>query len=34
MARLDRATQGYMRQWKIELIECDNPQWRDLSHTL
>jgi len=25
-----KAIKGYPRQWKINLIEANNPQWRDL----
>jgi putative endonuclease len=32
--RRETRLKKYMRQWKIELIERDNPQWRDLSETL
>jgi len=30
----ERAIKGYPRQWKINLIEADNPDWLDLYNRL
>jgi putative endonuclease len=30
----ERRLKHWLRAWKVELIEAQNPQWRDLSETL
>jgi putative endonuclease len=30
----EKALKEWRRDWKIRLIEQDNPDWRDLSHLL
>jgi putative endonuclease len=30
----EKALKEWQRDWKIRLIERDNPDWRDLSHLL
>jgi putative endonuclease len=30
----EKALKEWRRDWKIRLIERDNPDWRDLSHLL
>jgi putative endonuclease len=30
----EKALKEWHRDWKIKLIERDNPDWRDLSHLL
>jgi len=30
----EKQLKKYFRRWKINLIEADNPQWRDLAHDL
>ncbi len=32
--RREKALKGWKRAWKIELIERDNPEWRDLFEDL
>ncbi|MGC8074512.1 hypothetical protein ACP3W1_28530, partial [Salmonella enterica] len=32
--RRERAIKHWRRVWKLELIERDNPEWRDLHDTL
>ncbi|WP_394692526.1 GIY-YIG nuclease family protein [Hyphobacterium sp.] len=32
--RRERRLKKYSRQWKINLIEAQNPDWRDLTETL
>jgi len=30
----EKQLKAWKRQWKLELIECVNPEWRDLSEDL
>jgi putative endonuclease len=32
--RRERQMKKWKREWKLELIEKDNPQWKDLFNTL
>jgi putative endonuclease len=32
--RREKQLKRYLRRWKLELIEADNPEWRDLSEDL
>ncbi len=32
--RREKSIKGWQRQWKLELIEKENPDWRDLYETL
>ena len=30
----EKAIKGWQRRWKLELIECINPDWHDMSEEL
>lgn len=32
--RREKALKSWPRRWKLELIEKDNPEWRDLWHQI
>ena len=32
--RREKAIKGWLRAWKIELVERDNPDWKDLYNSL